>query len=93
MATTPKMIEASMNWRTTLSLNSMGTLVADVLVMGIGSGERHGGRAAAVVEGEESHLLDAHAPLLQPLRQKQRRKKDGEHQADEDGDGKNFHGS
>ena len=74
MATTPKMIEASMNWRTTLSLNSMGTLVADVLVMGIGSGEIHGGRACSIIERQQRHLLQAAAPFLQALRQKQRRK-------------------
>jgi hypothetical protein len=87
------MIEASMNWRTTLSLNSMGTLVADVLVMGMGSGEIRGGGASTVVERQQRHLLDASAPFLQTLRQKQRRKQNGEHQADEDGDGKNFHGA
>jgi hypothetical protein len=87
------MIEASMNWRTTLSLNSMGTLVADVLVMGKGSGEIHVGRASAIIERQQRHLLEASTPFLQALSQKQRRKSNGEHQADEDGDGKNFHGA
>ncbi len=55
-------------------------------------GFRHGHPCALrLIKRQQRILFEAAPPSLRPLRQIQSRKQNGEHQADEDGDGKNFH--